>query len=42
MTSVASGIALMSLKMMRLQTSLHRRLLGRSQESACEGGGEHF
>jgi hypothetical protein len=42
-TSLASGSPLMLPMMMRLPTSLRRRrLLGRSQEAVCEGGGEHL
>jgi hypothetical protein len=40
-TSLASGSPLMLPMMMRPPTSLRRRrLLGRSQEPVCEGGGE--
>jgi hypothetical protein len=42
-TSLASGSTLMLPMMMRPRTSLRRqRLLGRSQEVVCEGGGEHL
>jgi hypothetical protein len=40
---LASGSSLMLPTMMRQPTSLRRRrLLGRSQEAVCEGGGEHL
>ncbi len=43
-TPLASGSPLMSpMMMMRQPRSLRRRrLLGRSQEAVCEGGGEHL
>jgi hypothetical protein len=42
-TSLASGAPLMSAMMMRPPMSLRRRrLLGRSREAVCEGGGEHL
>src|ERR1700726_2738568 len=42
-TSLASDSSLMLPTMMRPPTSLRRRrLLGRSQEAVCEGGGDHL